>query len=290
MALRHQKMDAALSFTYDKKMDWVGKDPPIRGRGIGARYVGGFWRRRAGAMRQKLHAAMFEAPWWSIAFNPHFLPRRAIFQAMRGSRSHLRGRVLDVGCGTQPYRELLTNADAIVGLELDTPANRAGGKRADVFYDGTTLPFPSGSFQSVLCNQVLEHVFEPKKFLAEITRGLVPGGILVLSVPFFWPEHERPWDSQRFTSYGLMHQLADAGLTVDRSEKLVAGSAAICALIADRINAGVSTWPRVLRFLVRAFAIAPWSLLGSLLLLLPKDDPALFLDNFVVAHKRPTVG
>lgn len=38
-------MTALLSAGYQKVMEWEGKDPPIRGRGIGARFVGEFWRR-----------------------------------------------------------------------------------------------------------------------------------------------------------------------------------------------------------------------------------------------------
>lgn len=45
------RMDEALSRDFEMQWEWAGKDPPIRGRdgghGIGARYVGQFWRRRA---------------------------------------------------------------------------------------------------------------------------------------------------------------------------------------------------------------------------------------------------
>lgn len=40
------KMAAFLSATFEKVVAWDGKDPPIRGRGIGARYIGEFWQRR----------------------------------------------------------------------------------------------------------------------------------------------------------------------------------------------------------------------------------------------------
>jgi len=41
-----EKLDSALSRQYDKQWAWVGKDPPIHGRGIGARFSGQLWRRR----------------------------------------------------------------------------------------------------------------------------------------------------------------------------------------------------------------------------------------------------
>ncbi len=236
-------------------------------------------------MNAFLRSTMFNPPWWSIFLNPHFLPRRALFRAMRDAGPRLQGCVLDLGCGIQPYRELLTNATAIVGLELDTPQNRSGDKRVDVFYDGMTIPFSDGDFQSVLCNQVLEHVQDPQNFLGEISRVLAPEGTLILSVPFFWPEHEQPWDMQRFTSFGLVNQLTDTGFELVSHDKLVGGSAALCALMADRINAKVSRFPLPVRLLTRATIIAFWSLLGSALLIFPKNDPNLFLDNFVVARK-----
>ena len=62
---------------------------------------------------------------------------------------------------------------------------------ADYFYDGQSFPFKGGSFDVVLTNQVLEHVFNPDVFLSEIHRVLTPDGVLLLTVPFLWDEHEQ---------------------------------------------------------------------------------------------------
>jgi SAM-dependent methyltransferase len=226
----------------------------------------------------------FDPPWWAVAINAQFLPRRALARSMREHGPALKGSVLDVGCGTQPYRACLTAATRVTGLEIDTPENRASEKRADFFYDGMTFPFPDCSFDGVLCNQVLEHVFEPERFLAEVVRVLTPSGVLVLSVPFVWPEHEQPWDSQRFTSFGLAARARDAGLVVRRHDKLVGGGGAICAIAADRINAGLSRWPLPFRLVARALAVAPWSIAG-MVLSSRAGESALYLDNFIVACK-----
>lgn len=34
-------------------------------------------------------------------------------------------QLLDVGCGSKPYRHLFLNVDRYIGLEFDTPENRA---------------------------------------------------------------------------------------------------------------------------------------------------------------------
>jgi SAM-dependent methyltransferase len=236
-------------------------------------------------MKRKLETIFFDPAWWAIFINPHFLSRRALAARMREDGAALRGTVLDVGCGSQPYLSFLTTATRVTGLELDSELNRTS-KNADVFYDGRTFPFPDASFGGVLCNQVLEHVADPLAFLAEIARVLEPGGTLVLSVPFVWPEHEQPWDNQRFTSFGLASAIQSSGLRIVRYDKLVPGAAALCALAADAINARISGLPKLVRIFSRLLLVAPWSVLGALW---PngKREPSIFLDNFVVAEKPP---
>lgn len=232
-----------------------------------------------------LRRAMFEAPWWAIVVNPWFLPRRALWRAMQRASGALRGRILDVGCGVQPYRQLLSAADAIVGIEIDTGQNRRS-KCADVYYDGVTLPFDAESFEGVVCNQVLEHVFEPELFVAEIRRVLVADGQLVLSVPFFWPEHERPRDSQRYTSYGVRELLHRSGFEIVEQQKLVGGGSALMALVAERVNASIRRLPLPMRLAARLLVVAPLSGLGALFAITAPVDPELYLDNFVMARKR----
>jgi SAM-dependent methyltransferase len=232
-----------------------------------------------------IERAMFESPWWAVALNPHYLARRGLWHAMRDASHALHGRVLDVGCGTQPYRQLLVGAQCITGLELDTVANHAR-KNADAYYDGVDFPFDNSCFESVLCNQVLEHVFMPERFLSEISRVLVPGGAFVISVPFAWPEHERPWDCRRYSSYGLKDVLERTGFDVVCQLKLVRGAAALFALAADQINEASRPLPSPLRLLARLAVICPLSLCGLFVGCFARADSTFYLDNFVVARKR----
>ena len=138
---------------------------------------------------------MFFPSWLGIFVNPFYFARAGLRDAMREFASRLSGSLLDVGCGSKPYRSLFT-VDAYIGLDIDSETSRQRGI-ADQLYDGNVFPFPDGAFDSVLCNQVLEHVFNPDAFLAEIARVLKPGGKLLLTVPFVWDYHEQPYGYSR---------------------------------------------------------------------------------------------
>lgn len=113
-------------------------------------------------------------------------------------------RVLDVGCGEQPYKSLL--GDRLLGVNLD-----AIDADPDVVADGLRLPFRPGCFRAVVCTQVIEHVTDPARLLREIGRCLAPGGLLLLSGPMYWPLHEEPYDFWRFTRHGFKRILEDTG-------------------------------------------------------------------------------
>jgi SAM-dependent methyltransferase len=232
-----------------------------------------WWRRQA-----------FDPSLVGIFVNPFFLTRRALARAMRRLASRVRGRVLDVGCGQKPYMEMF-NVSAYIGVEIDTPENRLKNRQADHFYDGRHLPFKDGEFDTVVCNQVLEHVFEPEEFLAELSRVLRGGGALVLTVPFVWDEHEQPFDYARYSSFGLRHLLAKHGFEVSEQVKTLADASALCQLGNAYLYKVLRTRSLILNVLVTAVFMAPISLWGLVVgRLLPRNDD-LYLDNVVVAHK-----
>jgi SAM-dependent methyltransferase len=75
-------------------------------------------------------------------------------------------------------------------------------------------PGEPGTFDVVICEQVLEHVEDP--FLAARTLAAMcrPGGHVVVSVPFMLRIHDHPGDFWRFTEPGLIRVLTNAGLDV----------------------------------------------------------------------------
>ncbi|OGG45063.1 MAG: hypothetical protein A3F84_09020 [Candidatus Handelsmanbacteria bacterium RIFCSPLOWO2_12_FULL_64_10] len=135
----------------------------------------------------------------------HRITRRHVAEAVR----YARGRMLDVGCGGRPYRGLFTPVVSFyIGVDRrDDPA-------PDVKGDAQALPFRAEGFDTILCSQVLEHLPEPGRALAEMGRALRAGGHLIVTAPHIWGLHEEPHDYYRFTRYGLCHLMRQAGLEV----------------------------------------------------------------------------
>jgi SAM-dependent methyltransferase len=218
-----------------------------------------------------------------VLVNPFFLARRALHREIAAVAPKLSGRLLDVGCGRKPYRGLFA-VDEYVGLEIDSEATRARGY-ADYFYDGKRFPFDDAAMNAVICNQVLEHVFNPDEFLAEIRRVLRPGGRLLLTVPFAWDEHEQPHDYARYSSFGLSHLLAKHGFRVEEYRKTLSD----CSVIAQLFNAYLFKISRTRSAAVNAaltvVLMAPVSLVGLAVgTVLPRNSD-FFLDSVVLAER-----
>jgi SAM-dependent methyltransferase len=143
-------------------------------------------------------------------------------ESMREGAKYAKGDLVDVGCGDKPYEALFRpRVASYVGVEYDETYGTSYYKKnpkADVTYRGDRLPFDDASFDTVLSNQVGEHVRHPEAFFAELVRVLRPGGNLIFTVPFSYRIHSDPHDFHRFTKYALTQYARDAGLDVGRIE------------------------------------------------------------------------
>jgi SAM-dependent methyltransferase len=99
------------------------------------------------------------------------------------------GRWLDVGCGAGDYAARLAErgCDVVVGVDpqLRPPlALGTGAVFAEALSEG--LPFPAGTFDGLLLNEVLEHVAYEQRTLQEARRVLKGDGHLVVFSPNRW--------------------------------------------------------------------------------------------------------
>jgi 2-polyprenyl-3-methyl-5-hydroxy-6-metoxy-1,4-benzoquinol methylase len=126
--------------------------------------------------------------------------------------------ILNVGCGLSQVLKAIDPRHTYHGVDVDERAvemcrQRFASRQArfDVS-EPYSLPAPDGAYDVVFATEVVEHVLEPERWLAELVRKLAPGGALQLSTPNYggWllPLIERTfleWMARRqgFTRKGL---------------------------------------------------------------------------------------
>lgn len=118
-------------------------------------------------------------------------------------------RVLDIGSGGSSYSSFFPNR-----LAFDVDPKR----KPDIIGDAHELPFDDESFSIILCTEVLEHLSDPQKAIAEMWRVLQPGGKVILTTRFLFPLHDVPGDYFRYTRFGLQNLFKDWRIEVLEEE------------------------------------------------------------------------
>ena len=137
-------------------------------------------------------------------------------------------RILDAGAGEQRLKPLCSELDYVSqdfaaydgkgdGHGLHTEKFDYG--ELDIISDITQIPEADGSFDAVLCIEVLEHVPDPVKAVHELSRLLAPGGRLILTAPFYSFTHFAPYHfSTGLSKYWYQEHLTNAGMTIESIE------------------------------------------------------------------------
>ena len=151
---------------------------------------------------------------WNIkSKNPHYIHYYFLVNDIKDAlEKYARGNFLDLGCGNKPYE---TVYNSLTKGQIGCDAIQSDKNKVDVICQATDLKFENNSFDSILCTQVLEHVYDHRKMMKEISRVLQPGGHIILTAPFAWELHEEPHDYFRFTPHALKTLFEEAGLVID---------------------------------------------------------------------------
>ncbi len=120
------------------------------------------------------------------------------------------GSVLDFGACQGRYKHLFIKRGAIyTSFDLQSGADIVG----DILDPPASLL--SRQFDTVISNQVLEHVRQPWVLVQNMARLTKKGGLCILTAPFMVPFHPDPGDYFRYTEQGIRSLFEDAGLEVE---------------------------------------------------------------------------
>jgi len=102
-------------------------------------------------------------------------------------------KVLDIGCSDGYFLERLRDRCSLenaAGIDVSEAATKkaqrlTAGKSGLRFVVGSVqaLPFPAGSFDKIILNEVIEHVPDAEKALSEVSRVARPGALIFATSP-----------------------------------------------------------------------------------------------------------
>ena len=113
--------------------------------------------------------------------------------------------ILDVGCGDREKEKYIDKSTDNLYIGIDI----FGNLDPNVQCSANALPFADSQIDFIICDSVLEHVYDPISIVNEIFRVLKPGGSGYFVVPFSYKNHGAPFDFFRYTKSGLHTLLRD---------------------------------------------------------------------------------
>jgi SAM-dependent methyltransferase len=131
-----------------------------------------------------------------------------------------RGRCLNAGSGEGLYSRFLESFDEIseiLNIDVESPQispHRSDPRHVDAVGSVTELPFEDGSFDYVLCTEVIEHVQDDGAAARELGRVLRPGAFALISVPTPPAPHDPAHVREGYTLEQLRELLTGGGLEV----------------------------------------------------------------------------
>ena len=124
--------------------------------------------------------------------------------------------VVDIGAGDGALTSMIVRAGAKViavdneqdGLDLAKKIFESEGLSAEfVLGDAENVPLPDSSCDAVMSSDIIEHLDNPEKHLAEAARILRPGGVIVVTTPYRISEEPGPFHVHEFFP-GELRELA----------------------------------------------------------------------------------
>ena len=151
---------------------------------------------------------------------PRILMNRAI--ELYTKKHPLKGKVIDLGSKSDKmsYNRYLQKEENCSITYTDFAPISKGVEKVDL-----EKPFPieENSYDTVLCLNTLEHIYNGKNIVSESARILKKDGKFIGAIPFLVPFHPDPNDYFRYTHQAIEKMMIDAGFEKLEMKKLGVG-------------------------------------------------------------------
>jgi SAM-dependent methyltransferase len=220
-----------------------------------------------------------------LFLNPNYLERKELYRYISFYSKSINGEVLDLGCGTKPYKDFFKNITTYIGLEI----NGGGINEADYFYDGKTFPFGDKRFDSMVSFQVVYQIPNLEDILKEMNRVIKKDGKILISVPFIWFDGGGNIQ-RRFSQQYTKFIFEKFGFQIIEIKQTNSNMSALCLLTnkyTSYMTSKISINPirKIFRLLSVLVTIPSLNILGELFLKFQQKDNELYIDSVIYAKK-----
>jgi SAM-dependent methyltransferase len=237
------------------------------------------------AIKNRVEREAANPSWLSFFINDYYLIRSELYDQITKKSQELKGAAMDFGCGKKPYQDFFRKNEEYIGVDLKLEGWEERQKYADCFYDGRTIPFENDRFDSMLCTEVLEHVFNIEELLSEFQRVLKPGGLALITTPFMWEEHEMPYDFARYTTPALKSLYQKHGFEIVYHHKTGNNIKVICQFSINYIKSYLPKNKLIKQILLFPFIVFFNTSALLISTVLPGDNTMYFNNIFLLRKK-----
>jgi SAM-dependent methyltransferase len=219
--------------------------------------------------------------------HPYYFVRHGLKDGIAAYAGQLKGRMMDFGCGSKPYRSFFEVSEYI-GVDFENVGHPHDNEQIDVFYDGKHIPFENGRFDSILCSEVFEHIFNLEEIIQELSRVLKTEGHMLITCPFVWNEHEVPHDFARYTRFALESMLSKQGFEIisfTKAGNFITAITQLTTLYFFNIFKGPARKFFLFRWLFKFFFFFVPNLTGAVLSRILPENKSLYLNNVLLVKK-----
>ncbi len=227
---------------------------------------------------------LFNPGFIGIFINPFFFVRKGLLNGIKKYSNQLKGKLLDFGCGSKPYKDLFS-VDKYIGIDVRSAGHSHETEEIDIYYDGKSLPFKDEVFDSVFCSEVFEHIFNLDETLIELKRVMKKDGRALFTVPFVWDEHEIPFDFGRYSSFGIKYVLEKNGFLVIDLAKSTKFLETVFQFWNLYLFYKIYTKNKYINIVINIFFIAPFTILGIIISGILPNNKNLYNNNIILVKK-----